>query len=190
MSKILAFAGSARKNSYNKKLVSVAANGARKSGAEVTLIDLVDYDMPIFNEDLEAERGMPSAAQAFKDLLLEHQGILIASPEYNSGYSALLKNAIDWASRSAPGEAPLAAFNGKVVGIMAASPGGLGGLRGLVSLRMLLGNLSMHVIPNQRAISRAFEAFTEDGALIDTKQQAGIESIGHDVAAMCAKLNQ
>ncbi|MBE1298812.1 MAG: FMN reductase [Alteromonadaceae bacterium] len=188
MTKILAFAGSARKNSYNKKLVAVAANGAQKAGAEVTLIDLNDFDMPIFNEDLEAEKGMPEAAQSFKDLLIQHDGVLIASPEYNSGYSALLKNAIDWASRSAPGEAPLAAFNGKVAGIMAASPGGLGGLRGLVSLRMLLGNLSMHVIPNQRAVSRAFEAFNEEGVLLDERQQKGIESIGGDVAAMCAKL--
>lgn len=89
MTKILAFAGSTRKGSFNHAIVNVAAEGARDAGAEVTVIDLADYQMPIFNEDDEAEFGMPEKAQAFKELLMSHDGFLIASPEYNSSYPAL-----------------------------------------------------------------------------------------------------
>ena len=133
MSKILAFAGSARKESFNKKLVNIAAIGARNDGADVTVVDLADYSMPIFNQDMENTDGMPEKASEFKKLLIEHDGFLIASPEYNSAFSALLKNTIDWASRKeTEDEIPLEAYKGKVAVIMAASPGGLGGLRGLV----------------------------------------------------------
>ena len=100
MAKILAFASSARADSLNKKLVAIAAQGAREAGADVTVVDLADYPMPLFDEDLEAQQGMPDTARAFKHLLMEHDGFLIASPEYNSAFSPLLKNAIDWASRA------------------------------------------------------------------------------------------
>ena len=119
--KVLAFAGSARNESFNKRLVKVAAKGAENAGAEVTFLDLKDYDLPIFNEDLEKE-GTPEAVKALKKQLIEHDGFLIASPEYNSSVTALLKNAIDWASRPAEGEPMLAAFQGKVAGLMATSP--------------------------------------------------------------------
>ena len=110
--KILAFAGSTRTDSFNKKLVKIAAQGARAAGAEATFIDLRDFAMPLFDEDLEANEGLPRGARQFKDLLLAHDGLLIASPEYNSSLTAVLKNAIDWASRSAPGEASLGCFVG------------------------------------------------------------------------------
>ena len=114
MPKLLAFAGSSREESFNKKLVRIAAAGARQAGAEVTLVDLGDFPMPIFNQDLESARGMPEKAGEFKELMVAHDGFLVASPEYNSSYSPLLKNAIDWASRSeAESEAPLSAFRGK-----------------------------------------------------------------------------
>ena len=99
MPKILAFSGSARKSSFNQKLVAIAAEGASAAGADITLINLADYPMPMFDEDLEASEGMPAAARAFKQLLIDHDGLLIASPEYNSAFSPLLKNAIDWATR-------------------------------------------------------------------------------------------
>ena len=99
MPKILAFSGSARKSSFNQKLVTIAAEGANAAGADITLINLADYPMPMFDEDLEASEGMPAAARAFKQLLIDHDGLLIASPEYNSAFSPLLKNAIDWATR-------------------------------------------------------------------------------------------
>ncbi len=179
MINILAFAGSVRKDSFNKKLIKVAAAGAQNAGARVTLIDLADFPMPLFDQDSEAQHGMPSAAQEFKNLLIEHHGFLIASPEYNSAFSPLLKNAIDWASRShTDGEPPLTAYVGKFAGILAASPGALGGLRGLVSLRMLLGNLGVTVLPGQLTLGHAERAFAEDGTLVDDKKQQAAENIG------------
>ncbi|XOV78478.1 MAG: NADPH-dependent FMN reductase [Aestuariibacter sp.] len=189
MAKILAFAGSTRKDSYNKKLAKVAADAAVEAGAEVTFIDLADYSMPIFCEDLEAASGMPEKARAFKEMLMSHDGFLISSPEYNSSYPAVLKNAIDWASRMEDGEKPLQAFKGKVAGIMAASPGALGGLRCLVTLRMLLGNIGVHVIPNQKAVSKAHEQFAEDGSMIKEKQQAGIAAIAKEVVELANKFS-
>ncbi|MBL1177889.1 NADPH-dependent FMN reductase [Pantanalinema sp. GBBB05] len=186
--KILAFAGSTRTASYNKKLVKIAADGARKVGAEATFIDLRDFPMPLFDEDLEANQGTPATARQFKDLLLAHDGILIASPEYNSSLTAVLKNAIDWASRPAPNEPPLACFTNKVAAIMSASPGALGGLRGLVHLRSILGNIKVIVLPDQIAISKAHELFNPDGSLKDAEQQAAIEKLGANVANVVAKL--
>ena len=187
--KILAFAGSTRIDSYNKKLVKVAAAGAKAAGAEVTYIDLRDLPLPLFDEDLEAQEGLPANARTFKDLLISHQGLLIASPEYNSSLTAVLKNAIDWASRPAPNEAPLAAFAGKVATIMSASPGALGGLRGLVHLRSILGNIKVLVLPDQIAVSKAYEAFNPDGTLVNPKQQESIEQLGAGLTKILLKLN-
>ncbi|MBE9000669.1 NAD(P)H-dependent oxidoreductase [Nostoc sp. UIC10630] len=187
--KILAFAGSTRIDSYNKKLVKIAAAGAKAAGAEVTYIDLRDLPLPLFDEDLEAQKGLPANARTFKDLMISHQGLLIASPEYNSSLTAVLKNAIDWASRPAPNEAPLAAFAGKVASIMSASPGALGGLRGLVHLRSILGNIKVLVLPDQLAVPKAYEAFNPDGTLKDPKQQQSIEKLGDDLTKILLKLN-
>ncbi|NES22859.1 MAG: NAD(P)H-dependent oxidoreductase, partial [Symploca sp. SIO3E6] len=135
--KILAFAGSARIESFNKKLVKIAAEGAKVAGAEVTYLDLLDYPMPLFNQDLEASE-LPETVVQFKALLNSHQGLLISCPEYNGSITPLLKNAIDWASRPGPGDAPaLGCFKGKVAALFATSPGGLGGIRGLVHVRAI-----------------------------------------------------
>lgn len=187
--KILAFAGSTRTDSYNKKLVKIAADGAKAVGADVTYIDLRDLPLPLFDEDLEAQEGLPANARTLKDLFISHQGLLIASPEYNSSLTAVLKNAIDWVSRPAANEAPLAAFAGKVAAIMSASPGGLGGLRGLVHLRAILGNIKVLVLPDQVAVPKAYEAFNVDGSLKDTKQQESVEQLGESVAKILFKLN-
>jgi NAD(P)H-dependent FMN reductase len=188
--KILAFAGSTRIDSYNKKLVQVAANGARSAGAEVTYVDLRDLPMPLYDEDLEKSEGMPENARKFKQLMIEHQGLLIASPEYNSSITAVLKNVIDWASRpTAPEEPPLVAFADKVAAIMSTSPGGLGGLRCLVHLRSILGNIRVIVLPDQIAVPKAFEIFNPDGTMKDPKQQESIEKLGEKVATVVAKLH-
>ncbi|MBC1240411.1 NADPH-dependent FMN reductase [Nostoc sp. 2RC] len=187
--KILAFAGSTRIDSYNKKLVKIAAAGAKAAGAEVTYLDLRDLPLPLYDEDLEAQEGMPANGRTLKDLMISHQGFLIASPEYNSSLTAVLKNAIDWASRPYPNEAPLAAFSGKVATIMSASPGGLGGLRGLVHLRSILGNIKVLVLPDQIAVSKAYEAFNADGTLKDPKQQESIEKLGEGLTKILFKLN-
>lgn len=190
MPKILAFSGSARKDSYNQQLVRIAASGAEKSGADVSVISLADFPMPIFNQDLESAEGMPQKARQFKQLLIEHDGFLIASPEYNSAFSPLLKNAIDWASRKESGELPLLAFRGKIAVIMAASPGVLGGLRGLVFLRMLLGNIGVTVLPAQQTLSHADKAFYDDGSLIDKQKQEVIINLGIELAHTLGKLKR
>jgi chromate reductase len=186
--KILAFAGSTRKESFNKKLVKVAAEAARAAGAEVTFVDLRDIPMPLYDGDLETEQGVPENAKKFKALLLAHDGFLISAPEYNSSISAVLKNAIDWASRPVPNEAPLACFSGKVATLMSASPGALGGLRGLVIVRALLSNINVIVLPGQVAVPKAHEAFDAEGKLKDPKQQASIDALGRELVGVLAKL--
>ena len=186
--KILALAGSARTESFNHKLVQIAAEGAREAGAQVTVLNMRDYPLPIFDQDLEAEEGTPENVTKLKRLFVEHDGLLIASPEYNSSITPLLKNVIDWISRPAEGEPPLAAFRGKVAALMAASPGALGGLRGLVHVRSILGSIGVIVLPDQIAVPKAFEAFAEDGSLRDEKQQAGIKGLGSAVADTAQRL--
>lgn len=174
--KLLAFAGSARRDSLNKKLARAAAAAARASGAEVTLVDLADLPMPLFDEDLERE-GTPDAVTRWKALLKAHDGFLIASPEHNSSYPALLKNAIDWATRPAAGEATLAAFAGKTAALFAASPGALGGIRMLPQLRTLLMNIRVLVIPEQYGLGQAHTAFDAAGQLTDPKHRDAVQGV-------------
>jgi chromate reductase len=189
--KILAFAGSARTDSFNKKLVKIAAAGAQAAGAEVTYVDLRDLPMPLYDQDLEAAEGLPENVLKFKQLLKSHQGFLIACPEYNSSITPLLKNAIDWASRSEPGEPPLtlSCFKDKVAVIMSAAAGGLGGLRGLVHVRAILGNIGVLVLPDQKCIPQAYEAFDEQGHLKDPKQQTAVVELGGKLTSILTKLN-
>jgi NAD(P)H-dependent FMN reductase len=186
--RILAFAGSTRRESFNKRLVPIAVKGARDAGAEVTVIDLGDFPLPLFDQDAEAEHGMPENGKKLKQLFIDHDGLLIASPEYNSSITAVLKNAIDWVSRPAPGEPSLVAFRGKVATLMSASPGALGGLRGLVHVRSILGNIGVIVLPDQIAVGKAHEAFNREGSLKDPRQQAGIEGLGKTLASFLAKV--
>jgi len=186
--KILAFAGSTREASYNKKLVKIAAEGAKAAGAEVTYVDLRDLPMPLYDEDLEAKEGIPENVRNFKELMKANQGLLIACPEYNSSITPVLKNAIDWASRPEPGEPGLACFTGKVAALMSASPGGLGGLRGLIHVRSILSSINVLVLPAQNAIPSAFQAFDEEGRLKDATQQAAVEQLGSKLATVVAKL--
>ncbi|MFO0983398.1 MAG: NAD(P)H-dependent oxidoreductase [Planctomycetota bacterium] len=188
MAKILALAGSTRTESFNKKLIRIAADGARAAGAEVTLIDLRDHPLPLYDGDLEATQGLPANAHAMRALFLAHQGLLIASPEYNSSITAVLKNTIDWVSRPVPDEPPLAPFIDKVAALMSASPGALGGLRGLVHLRSILGNIKVIVLPEQVSVPRANEAFHADGSLKDQKQQAQVQRLGRGLAEFLDRL--
>ena len=188
--KILAFAGSLRADSYNKKLVKIAAKGAEAAGAQVTYLDLRDYPLPVFDEDLEKAEGMPANGRKIKDLMLAHDGWLLACPEYNSSITAALKNTIDWASRKQDGETPLQCFAGKAVCLMSASPGALGGLRGLVVVRMLLNNINMIVLPDQIAVSQAKSAFNPDGTLSDAKKQADVAKLGEKLAQFILKIKR
>ena len=186
--RIVAFAGSLRSGSFNKKLIRIAAAGARAAGAAVTEIDLRDIPMPLYDGDIEREHGLPPNAKVFKRLLIEHHGFLISSPEYNSAVSGVLKNAIDWASRPEPNEPALAAYKGKIAGLVSACPGQLGGIRGLAVLRSILSNIGVIVIPTQMAISRANDAFEPGGELKDERQQTAVESVGAEVVSIAAKL--
>ena len=187
--RILAFAGSTRKESLNKLLVANAAKSAERTGATVTLIDLADFPMPIFDQDYEAEHGMPEHAVRLKQLFLDHNALLIASPEYNSSVSAVLKNAIDWISRRSKGEPMKAAFLGKVAAIMAASPGGLGGIRGLVHLRSILQNIGVLVMPDQITLSEAHSAFGDDGLLSNERKQGTVDALAKELVQTVQKLH-
>ena len=175
--RILALAGSARAASYNVRLLRLAAESARAAGAEVTLVEMREYPLPIMDEDYESAEGIPENARKLKALMKSHHGFLIACPEYNSSITPMLKNVIDWASRREDGEKPLECFTGKTVGLISASPGALGGLRGLVHVRSILGNINALVIGEQFALSKAHEAFTVEGALKDAGQAGFLASV-------------
>jgi NAD(P)H-dependent FMN reductase len=180
--KILAFSGSTRSGSFNQQLVAIAAEAARSAGAEVSLVNLKDYPMPLFSEDIEANEGAPQSARAFKALLMEADGFLIATPEYNSSLTPTLKNAIDWASREAPGEPTLVAFTGKKVGLLSASPSGYGGARSLQQAQQLFGNIDVEVIERHFSLAKAHEAFDAEGELKDADLAAKAKQVGLDLA--------
>jgi chromate reductase, NAD(P)H dehydrogenase (quinone) len=186
--RILAFAGSLRVESSNKKLIRVAADAVRAAGAEVTVVDLRDFPMPLYDGDIEAASGVPENGKKLKKMFVESQGFLISSPEYNSSITGVLKNTIDWVSRPAPGEPGLVAFTGKVAGLVSASPGALGGLRGLVHLRSILGNIGVLVLPEQLAVSKTGDAFNPDGSLKDDKQKATLAKIAGRLVEVTRKL--
>jgi NAD(P)H-dependent FMN reductase len=187
-SRILAFAGSTRSKSYNKLLLGAAVRGVEAGGATCNVIDLKDYPLPIYDGDLEETDGLPDNAVALRELLTQHDGLLIASPEYNSSISAVLKNTIDWVTRTPERGADLSGFTGKVAALLSASPGALGGLRGLVTLRSLLGNIGVLVLANQVTVAAAHDAFAADGSLKDDKQRARAERLGRELADTVGKL--
>ena len=186
--RILAFAGSMRAGSFNKMLVKTGVEGARAAGAEVTLVDLKDFPMPVYDGDLEAASGIPEHGKRIKKLFLEHDALMISTPEYNSSVPGTLKNVIDWVSRSEPGEHPLAAYAGKTAALMSASPGGLGGVRSLNELRRILANIKVLVLPDSVSVSKAGEAFNPDGSLKDEKQAAAVRKLGKTLADTVSKL--
>ena len=192
MPRILAFAGSARRDSLNKKLARVAAQAAREAGGEVTLIDLDDYAMPVYHGDLEAVEGMPQNAMRLRELFMTHDALLIASPENNSSVSSLLKNSIDWLSRDiGDGKGPdsgYAPYTGKTAALFAASPGGFGGVRALPHLRQILSTLGVTVLPTQVAVPRAHEAFDVSGALKDERVARAVKALATSLVETTRKL--
>lgn len=161
--KVLAFSASTRCESTNKKLVKEAARFAQDMGATVKLIDLKDYPMPFYDGDLEEAQGLPVAAQRLKELVKDANLVMIASPEYNGSYPALLKNVLDWLSRGEESST----FKDKTFLIMSTSPGPSGGGRGLVLVRSLLETLGGKVLPSQIALPQGYQAFDEAGHLKD-----------------------
>ena len=157
--KILAFAGSLRGKSFSKRVLQTAIKGAEKAGAEVTFIDLRDYPMPIYNPDDHERNGFDENALRFQGLLTQHDGLLIASPEYNGSFPAALKNAIDWASRPSDEYERDKVFRGKFAAIMTASPGSFGGIRSLAHLRGVLMSVGVEVLSAEIAVSFVGDKF-------------------------------
>ncbi len=167
--KILAFSGSTRTGSYNKMLVKEAAEMARQMGAQVTVIDLKDFPMPFYDEELEEKEGMPANAKRLKQLMVESDAFMIASPEYNASISAVLKNTIDWTSRRTGENPPVYAFKGKKFALMSASPSKFGGVRGLAALQAIIEDVGGEVLKQKTMIPVAHEAFDAQGKLKDPK---------------------
>lgn len=166
MPRILAFSGSIRRDSWNRRLVRLAADACRAAGAETTLIDLADYPLPPYNGDDEARDGLPDNALRLKALFKAHDALLIASPEYNGSVPPLLKNTLDWVSREWQGESGLLPYRNKVAAMLAASPGQYGGMRMLPHLRQILNTLGVLVLPGQFSLAHAASGFDEEnGAL-------------------------
>ncbi|TAL28443.1 MAG: NADPH-dependent oxidoreductase [Phenylobacterium sp.] len=177
--KLLAMAGSTRTGSLNQALLDLAVAEARARGAEVTAIRLKDFALPLYDGDLEAN-AFPPAARELKALFVAHHGFLMATPEHNGSTSAVMKNAIDWATRpTEPGEAGLVAFRGKVAGLMAASISPFGGLRGITHLRQILGTIQTVVATEQVLLPFAQNAFDEAGGL---KEALPAQILGMTVA--------
>lgn len=153
--KLLAFAGSLRRESFNRKALDYAVAGARDAGAEVNLIDLGDYPLPLLDQDWESANGVPDNAVKLKQLFIEHAGLLLACPEYNSSITPLLKNTLDWVSRPWQGQSGSAPYQNKVAALVSASSSNLGGLRGLRHVREILTTLGVLVIPRQQTVSNA-----------------------------------
>jgi chromate reductase, NAD(P)H dehydrogenase (quinone) len=175
--RILVFAGSAREASLNKRLARLAAKAVNDQGGEATFIDLRDYPMPIYEGDLETREGMPQKARELRELFVSHPAFLIVSPENNGSIPALLKNAIDWLSRDVDGRSGLEPYRGKVVALMAASPGAFGGVMALGHLRQTLVKLLAQVIPDQFPLPKADQAFADDGSLTQSWQRKSVETV-------------
>ena len=182
MTRILALSGSSRRGSLNQKLLDQTTIGARAAGAEVTSIRLPDFELPIYDADWEAEHGLPKGAQALNALLAGHQGLLIATPEHNGGYTALLKNVLDWISR--PNGFP----SGKFAALVSASPGLLGGVKSQLSLQIVLGKLGVHVIPESFALGAAHQLFDAEGGLKDASIEKAVRGVGTALAEMVARI--
>jgi len=186
---LIALSGSLKASSWNRLLVEIAAQEAERLGAQVVRIHLADYPLPLFSEDLEAE-GTPSQVNDLKGQFASAQGILLASPEYNGSISGVLKNTIDWLSRPGDDATMGSAFAGKAVGLMATSPGGLGGLRGLNHVRDILFNLGALVHPKQVAIGSSFSAFDDAGQLLNEQQAQTVKAIAGNIVQLSQQLQR
>lgn len=185
--RILGFAGSSRSASLNRIVARTALDGAADAGAEVTWLELGDYPLPLYDGDLEANDGFPDNVITLKDIFDAHDGFVIGAPEYNSSITPLLKNTIDWVSRPIEERPRLHAFTGKVGGLVSASGGALGGLRGLVHVRAILGNMGVTMVPNQLAVGGA-PGKIEDGKVTDEATVKGLHAVGRRVAEVAAAL--
>jgi chromate reductase, NAD(P)H dehydrogenase (quinone) len=181
--RILAFSGSARRDSVNRKLLAQVVDAARAAGGDVTLLDLNEFVLPLYHGDLEDADGMPANAVRLVKLITEHAALLIASPEYNSQMTPLLKNTIDWCTRGDDNP-----FIGKVAAVVSASPGMFGAIRSMTLSRALLTHLGCHVIPAQCVLPQADKAFDEQGKLREARHQKAVTAVAQMLVRTTTKL--
>lgn len=183
--RVLVVPGSLRDGSHNAKLAGLAVRELALQGAAVTRLSLADYPLPIYDADLEKEKGVPEPAKRLAAQFQAHEAVLLVSPEYNAGVSPLLKNTIDWISRIG-----VAAFRDRVFGLAAASTGQYGGLRGLMALRQSLEiGLGALVVPEQMLVPRAAAAFTDDGNLADSALRDRLRAVLKGLTGRAALLS-
>ena len=176
--RILVFAGSIRKGAYSGHMSDAASKELVSQGAEVTRITLADFPLPIMDEDLEKEHGIPENALRLGRLFAAHDGLMICSPEYNASIPPLLKNTIDWVSRiSRDGDKPFKPYAGLTVGLCSTSNGNFAGLRGLYHLRAVLMNVGTQIVTEQCSVARASEAFNDDMTLKDERSARMLSTV-------------
>jgi NAD(P)H-dependent FMN reductase len=189
--KLLGISGSTRTASLNRRLLRACLHRAEAEGAETTLIDLKALDIPLYDGDLEEASGLPAGARELRNRLIEADGLLIASPEYNGSFSAVLKNAIDWTTRpdsERPDDPSLVAWRGRVAGLISATPGGMGGIRGLIQLRTVLSGIGVHVVPTQLGVGTAHEVVTEDGTIEHDGWRDRVAGLVDEVVSTASRL--
>lgn len=184
MAKILAFAGSLRKQSQNKKLLALTVDALSAAGAEVTVIDLNDFELPFYNQDIQDQSGFPEAAEKLKALVESHDALVIVTPEYNYSFPAVIKNVIDWLSRYRPHP-----FRTKHALLLSASPGMVGGNRAVWALRVPLEMLGVHVYPDMFSLAQSSGALDEDGNLKDEALANRLTSLTKDFVVLVDKVN-
>lgn len=188
--RVLIFAGSSRRESFNRRLARVAAERVAASGAQVTLLELAEYPLPLYDGDLEADSGLPENALRLKKIFIAHDAFVVVSPEYNSSIPPLLKNTIDWVSRPLPEQSGYVPFSGKVAALLSASPGFLGGMRGLRHLREVFTELQMIVLPKQVSLASANKAFDSEGQLTDASTTRRLDGLVEELLAMAVRLTK
>jgi chromate reductase, NAD(P)H dehydrogenase (quinone) len=188
--KILVFAGSIRTGSFNARLAALAAKEIARAEAEVTRISLLDFPLPLYDGDHEARSGAPENAVKLKRMFCAHQGVFIASPEYNASLTPLLKNTIDWISRVRENkEPPLSAYRNRVFALGAASNGTLGGMRSIMALRQSLElGCGALVIPEQIAVREASHAFDENDELKDERSAALLRTLARRLVELARQI--
>ena len=170
--KVLIFAASLRKASLNRKLAAQASEIVKSLGIEVDHADFRDFEMPVYDGDLEEASGLPSGAKEFITRIQKADALIISTPEYNGGIAGALKNAVDWASRSKPNP-----IDGKPILFLGASPGALGAIRGLWHTRVPFEALGAFVYPQMFGLPKAHEAFDETGKLKDQKNYENLSKV-------------
>jgi chromate reductase, NAD(P)H dehydrogenase (quinone) len=185
--KLLIIPGSTRRAAFSKQLAKAVAM-APTAGVSMTVVDLSEFAMPLYDGDLEEAEGLPAGAIALREVVKQHDAVLFVSPEYNAAIPAVLKNTIDWLSRPHAAEPGVAAWAGKVAGLLSSSPGALGGLRGLVHLRQILMNVGMQVVTEQFALGSAHDAFADDGSLKSERHAASVQHVVASVVRIASAL--